>query len=89
MLLEESQMLRVLSKYVHIYALDFSAKFSVSVGKRCVLCGCVSVCWVVEKFKSNSYIAIYLSKHHPHDCMHCLPLMFLPFHFQHKIKIGL
>lgn len=53
------------------------------------VCGCVSVCWVVEKFKSNSYIAIYLSKHHPHDYMHCLPLMFLPLHFQHKIKIGL
>lgn len=37
---------------------------------------CVGVCLsvgVVEKFESNRYIAIYLSKHHPHDCMHGLP----------------
>lgn len=70
----EKQIFRVLSKYFHIHSFDFSAKFSVSVGKRCVsVWVCVCLLGVLEKLKSNCSIAIYLSKSHPHDCMHYLP----------------
>ena len=67
----EKQIFGVLSKYFHIHSFDFSAKFSVSVGTRCVSVW-VRVCLlgVLEKLKSNCYIAIYLSKSHPHDCVH-------------------
>lgn len=67
----EKQIFRVLSKYFHIHSFDVSAKFSVSVGKRCVSVG-VCLSGVLEKLESNCYIVIYLSKSHPHDCMHYL-----------------
>lgn len=51
-------MLRVLSKYAHIHAFDFSAKFSVPVGKRCV-CVWVCVC-LLGWWKNSNQIVIQL-----------------------------